>query len=237
MKKYTAILMMIVLISLTGCAGSGIALTENENEIIAEYIAGVMLKHDKHYKEKLIYSKPQPTVAPTEMPVTTATPKPTTSTDSQNNSVATATPVEEKYVSVEQIFSNKSFEIAYKGYKVETSYPSKSDGTDYNVEAPAGKKLLIVEFQVKNTTNKKQNLLLSSEDFKYQLKINDKNSYNAAITPLLNDIQYFDMTIEAGKTKNAVLLFEIDKTLDLKQIALYVINTKASNAKALINIK
>ncbi len=237
LKKYTAILMMVVMMGLTGCASSSITLTDSENAMVAEYVAGVMLKYDKNYTKELIYAAPNPTTQPqaTVEPVM----EPQKSDDSaQGNGVtpdpnATTVPEEENIVELASLYS-ENINVTYERYELLDSYPQKSKAEEFTIESNQGSKLLVVEFKIENKNDQKTELQLSKSDLKYQLDINNDKTYYAQITPLLDDIQYFDGTIGANKSKKAVLVFEIDEQLQLNQINLNVVN---KDVKAVIVLK
>ena len=58
MKKYIYCIAMAVLtmVLLTGC-GAGIELSDEENAMVAEYMAAALLKYDAHYEDELIYAE------------------------------------------------------------------------------------------------------------------------------------------------------------------------------------
>ncbi|MEG1742517.1 MAG: hypothetical protein RR237_06515, partial [Acetivibrio sp.] len=55
MRRYLVLLTMTFAILCTGCESVQSELTTEENNMIAEYIAGALLKHDLRYEKKLIY--------------------------------------------------------------------------------------------------------------------------------------------------------------------------------------
>ncbi|MCR5792083.1 MAG: DUF4352 domain-containing protein [Lachnospiraceae bacterium] len=51
------LILTMTMIAGTGCGSDGYELTDAQNDEIAEYIAGVLLKHDARYEEALIYEE------------------------------------------------------------------------------------------------------------------------------------------------------------------------------------
>ena len=70
------------LVILNGCLADTYPLTEEEQNIIAEYAAGVLLRSDSSYTQALI--SPTPTPSPTPAP--SPTPEPTTAPGDKGNS-------------------------------------------------------------------------------------------------------------------------------------------------------
>jgi len=84
-KRLLLSLAVVSMFGLTGCASS-IRLTENENNIVAEYLAGVLLSQQRSYDQALIEPSPTPTPVPTVTPTPTSPEKPSTVSNKGNNS-------------------------------------------------------------------------------------------------------------------------------------------------------
>lgn len=121
---------------------------EQENEI-AEYAAGVLLQNSDKYPYRLITKEEKEvTETPTPMP---ATPTPTSAAaqasdapqESQPEQTAAAPEDSKKEVSLDDLYHLKGVSILYTSYCLADKYGSSQ------IRAEQGKKLLVAEFSLK----------------------------------------------------------------------------------------
>ncbi len=233
MKKKVFIIMTAVsAVLLTACGTSVPNLSKMDNNKAAEYMAGEILKNDEDYAFALDYDRDVLNPTPTPMPVKTPAPTPApkeggsstgqgqnSGTDSDGTgSDGTEAPALEQ-VSVSDVFGINSVSI-----DVTSSSLKKSYGEDYeSFVAPDGKKLLIVYFKLKNTAGADQKVNLMKDKPDYRLSAGGKTvapSHSAA----KGDLQYFSDKISAGKSKQGILMFEVDQDINLSESSLTITN-------------
>ncbi len=233
---------MIVLcgIMLTGCTQL-VVLTEEESDILSEYMAETVLKHEKNYKEALIY--PEDTTEDIADSEKKEVNKSEVATDTKGNiePVSEYVNSDDKLTTLENTIGdetnymvsdmnlsdelgNGKFEISYANYKLYDSYPTKSKNNYFSLETTEGRKLLVVSFDIKNLTKKTQKINLIKSGFEYTLNNGSNVTYIPKLTLLLNDIQYLDIEVPAGKTKEAVLVFDVLQDIDISKCNLVVSN-------------
>ncbi len=240
MRKLLFLLITICGVVLTGCAQL-IDLTENESDVLAEYMAGTMLRHTENYEEALIYpeettEEKEAAIAPdmtetaseTDLESHNLTGQSQNSTAAQssenNKAVAQNLSVQSQYgtiVSLANMFKGifkNSLSITYQNYKAYDSYPDENEL--FTIEPAEGKKLIAFTFNVKNITKKTQKLDLLKYNISYQLTDNNSSVYYPMMTLLANDIQYINLGIDAGKTRKAVILFELPEKVDMSHLLL-----------------
>lgn len=240
MRKLLFLLITICGVVLTGCAQL-IDLTENESDVLAEYMAGTMLRHSENYEEALIY--PEETTEEKEAAIVPDMAETASETDleshnitgqsqnstavqsSENNkAVAQNLSVQSQYgtiVSLANMFKGifkNSLSITYQNYKAYDSYPDENEL--FTIEPAEGKKLIAFTFNVKNITKKPQKLDLLKYNISYQLTDDNSSVYYPMMTLLANDIQYINLGIDAGKTRKAVILFELPEKVDMSHLLL-----------------
>lgn len=228
MKKQFFLLITICGVMLTGCAQL-VDLTDNESDVLAEYMAGTMLKYDSNYKEALIY--PEETIENEDisetdniMHVSTDNKTVDQSQTPEYTKVTQKLPANTQnitLVSAAEVFKDilkNHFSVTYQGYKTYGSYVDENDL--YAIEAAKGNKIVAFQFNIKNVTNKQQKLALLNKKISYQLVDKDNNVYYPSMTLLNNDIQYINVRVNAGKTKKAVILFELPKNADVSKMML-----------------
>lgn len=243
MRKLFFLLITICGVVLTGCAQL-VDLTEKESDVLAEYMAGTVLRHVDDYEEALIY--PEETSEDKEVSVTPGSAEIASDTDSKpdnadvlanvtalaeegsqspvNTAVTQNLSVKSQYgtiVSIASLFKDifkDTFTITYQNYKTYDSYPDENDL--FTIESAEGKQLIAFTFNVKNITKKNQKLDLMKYNIFYQLTDNNGSVYYPMMTLLNNDIQYINIGMKEGKAAKAVILFELPKNIDLSHLLL-----------------
>ena len=155
--RFLCAVLAVSVLSLTGCADIKNLSEEQENEI-AEYAAGVLLQNSDKYPYRLITKKEKEvTETPTPMP---ATPTPTSAAaqasdapqESQPEQTAAAPEDSKKEVSLDDLYHLKDVSILYTSYRLADKYGSSQ------IRAEQGKKLLVAEFSLKNNSGAKKRL-------------------------------------------------------------------------------
>ena len=227
----------------TGC-GQVIDLTDEENHLIAEYAAELLLKYDRNYDTRYNPDELEDTTetmtetdatteATTEMVTTTEAA--TTEQDAPADGQTTqAQPVTDEAVkedigaTVDSDFDIAAFvgesriSVRYAYYMVVDSYPSEDqDGMNIEVQAPEGYKLLVLKFEVENKTNEDQAVDLYNKDVNYNIVVDNSRTTKQMLTILADDLYTYDKTIQASSREEAVLLYTVsdsvaNKWTDLK---------------------
>lgn len=222
MGKRLMAVALILVIFCTGCV-SDIKVTQEQNDLIAEYVAGVLLKYSNEYKYK--YSKlnggqEQPTQSPTtpgqSESETAVNPKPS---EGQSETATQAPGVLD--VMAETLADG--IRVRFNTYVTGKEYPV---GGLVSMPATEGKKLLALEFVLTNDTTdviycngKTGNLIL-------KVKVNDGKEYIQANTIFKNDVANMDnYAIEAGKQDIGIAVFMIpeEELNDISKIELTLI--------------
>lgn len=224
----------VSVLSLTGCADIKNLSEEQENEI-AEYAAGVLLQNSDKYPYRLIAKEEKEvTETPTPMP---ATPTPTSAAAQASDAPQESQPEQtkatpedsKKEVSLDDLYHLKGVSILYTSYRLADKYGSSQ------IRAEQGKKLLVAEFSLKNNSGAKKKVkLIDRRKITYQLNV-DGTTYSPQISLLENQLDYLETVIAKGKSQKAVLVFQVDKnatnasTIDL--------SIEEGNSKASVKMK
>lgn len=227
----------------TGC-GQVIDLTDEENHLIAEYAAELLLKYDRNYDTRYNPDELEDTTetmtetdatteATTEVVSTTeaATTEQDAPADGQTTQVQPVTDEavkEDIGATVDSDFDIAAFvgesriSVRYAYYMVVDSYPSyDQDGMYIEVQAPEGYKLLVLKFEVENKTNEEQAVDLYNKDVNYNIVVDNSRTTKQMLTILADDLYTYDKTIQASSREEAVLLYTVsdsvaNKWTDLK---------------------
>lgn len=239
MKKLLFVgLAAILAVSSMGCTKT-IELTDDENYMIAEYAAELLLKYDKNINLKY-YDE---TVNVHTVTDATATdPDEITTTEAAVSEEAAVDATEEdfdesvtEWTDVSGIRSDETsdFDIAgfagidtvsirYAYYMILDKYPSyDQDGIYMEIMAPEGYKLLVLKFDVENKTNYEQTIDMYDKELEYKIIVNDSKRAGQMLTILIDDLYTYQMVLSGSMREEAVLLFQVsesvaDKISDLK---------------------
>ena len=206
--RFLCAVLAVSVLSLTGCADIKNLSEEQENEI-AEYAAGVLLQNSDKYPYRLITKEEKEvTETPTPMPATPTSAAAQASDapqESQPEQTAAAPEDSKKEVSLDDLYHLKGVSILYTSYRLADKYGSSQ------IRAEQGKKLLVAEFSLKNNSGAKKKVkLIDRRKISYQLNV-DGTTYSPQISLLENQLDYLEATIAKGKSQKAVLVFQVDK--------------------------
>mgnify|MGYP002472570978 CR=1 FL=1 len=228
-KKISLLAIMSVSIMLLSACSSTKTLKDENNAIVAQYIAGSVLKFDKYYSGGLVYPYQRPSSDKNVKadPVLASVNKKEDIIKNdkviKNDNSSKQEDTRETYSELSDIYQNKNLTVDLKKFTTTTSYSGDYSEQAFNVEAKSGNQLVILEFNIKNNSKKKQTVNLVRSGISYELKIGDE-VYYPILSIVSNDIQYFSSTIAAGKSKNAVLLFEVPQKTKISNTTLTVTN-------------
>lgn len=223
MKRRTVFLGVLVLsIFLPACGPNVGGLSDKEIGQVAEYAAKIGLKHIQGYdptlmEEMSVKENPGAVKEDFEKAGEPKDSKNTPSNQNPNNtdentsatSQSAVTSKPDTSVSLNDMLSEDGFEVTYKSSGRHSRYP-KNEGY-FSLVAGEGRELYVVEFTIKNKTNKDKSFK-KIEGTAYSLTFDENNFYKPCLTFLENDMQSIDISVKAGKTIKAVLVFDIKKS-------------------------
>ena len=236
-KNMAVVLCTISTLSFGGCMGLA-QVTDNEMDIIAEYAADTLLNHVVDYEGLLnaIEQEEAVLLSATPTPRATATPTPTPVPSHEQTGTAqgsvTPTPVvdntEFNAEQLTQVMNQKGCSFTYTGYKVADVYEDKSGILP--AQAGEGKTFYILYFDVKNETNQKIHInMLEDMDkitFDYSLHLNVDKVVKPSFYIAQENLNYLDVDLGAGKTEQAILLFEVEEKLNVEKAHLTILRTE-----------
>lgn len=214
-KRLLLVLAVVSMFGLTGCANS-IRLTENENSIIAEYLAGVLLSQQKTYDQALI--EPSPTPIPTLTPTPLEVSKSNQDSDKGSSSGSQSSSNVQANADFTEVIGIKNLTIEYTGYDMVSNFSDEY----FSLDASKGKQLMVIKFDVKNTSKNAVRFQLADADIQYQLDINTGTIVKPQLTFMLNDLRYIDIEIGGKEVKETIVIFEVPKKQEIKTANLII---------------
>lgn len=219
-------LLSAAVLLLGGCGTPMYELTDEEQDLIIQYSAYTLAKHNIFQKDGMT-SAVQPPAEPeseqdTKEPETetgTEEDKPQTpsgeNSGSETNQSATAVSL------AEAIGHGDDMSVSYDGYKVMNSYKVENY---FSVDAEQGKKLVVMNFTMKNTGSKTIELDLLAEGIGFKGCFDGENRISEHISFGLNSLSSYEGKIKAGKSEKTILIFQIpeEQAKNIKSESLYV---------------
>lgn len=215
----------IMMLALTGCGSSMPQLTQEEEQMVGEYAAKILLKYDANNRSRLV-SREEVAIEEEKQKQREAAKQEIlgTSSDAQQGMEPVEdTPVVEvgqetgggSYGSPETFFElPEGMVITYNGNLVSESYPQDQDADSYfALDAAEGKKLLVLQFNVANQSGADQDIDFLSHNAVIRLQINGGKSQTVLTTMLMDDLSTYIGNVSAGGSVDLVLLAEVDSSM------------------------
>lgn len=242
MKKI-GILAVILALAFCLCACKNeVSLSDEQNALIAEYAADLLLKYDKNYQERLNESDTTTEMSTTEeeslQQTTTETLSQDISTenndtvdttetisDEQNDSSNGSDVTNVEDITVPPVDTGNEYDIAkiigldgmsitYDKCLFVDRYPAlDSNGSFIYLEAKEGSKLIVTKFNVSNSTSDSIRTNLLDEEIDYRIVMNRSKAAKPMLTILMDDLGTYDSIVPANTEQSAVLVFQISNNL------------------------
>lgn len=247
MKRKKLVLLSMLVISalaLTGCFGVK-NVTDEESDLIAEYSAGVLLRHSKTYQWRLVTKEqeakengetadPESSALPTEEPQETSAVSPTPKTDSGLSDGAGDSGAEEpetKSVSLDAVYGVDGVKFSIDGAEYCKKY--KNIQTAYK----SGEKLLVIKFKLHNNSKRTKKVNFMKRDFTYPVTIGSE-TYSLGINILEgNDMKFLDVSIPSGKSITAALVYTVPSSVKESEGIHLTIQENGKNVQATYDLK
>lgn len=214
MKRVGCVLTVLTLsLLLTGC---GAEVSEEQNRIMAEYAADLLLKYDANYQSRLLDSEEMPDSG-------TESEAPTEASDQEDSSSATEAesgtedsrqPVEPEVTELAGILGLEEVSITFSDCTFTDSYPSEEQPDPYvDLVADEGYTLAVLHFNIRNLSTQEREIDLLHNQVSYQLLLNGSKTAKPMLTILTEDLGTFQGTVSGEGEQPAVLVFQISDTL------------------------
>ncbi len=258
LRKFIGVLFGVCTLAMLAGCYEPLDITESEMDMVAEYAAGVLVKHGTNATDSLLNREeqeeafaematptPRPTFAPVKVEKDPSKGEQSGDGESQETTPTakpTATPVpdntEMTMRDFTELLGKEDFFFRYTGY--ETTMLFQGEGELF-AAAGEGKQLVVLKFEVTNRSDSGATLALNkgaSKEFVYTLRIGGK-SIRPSLTLLEEDFYTsYEKTYKAGETKNCVLVFECDEKTVIDTATLSVLkDVKGSEDAVLIKVK
>ncbi|MBQ8528020.1 MAG: hypothetical protein IJ429_06045 [Lachnospiraceae bacterium] len=223
MKKSIIVLLMVCsfAFALTGCKNQIPEMTEEENALITEYAAGLLLKYHADYEGRIVDTS----VPPEEKPIVPETvteevaPENLEEEAQPEDTIISSNTIEEDAkpsLSIAQILGVDGFDIKYQAFEVCDNYPADESSAEelfFSMKAGTGNKLLVLKMEITNMASQESALdILSMSDLSCKIIINGSKTQRAYVSMLENDFMAVSRSFAAGESYEAVIITEMPET-------------------------
>lgn len=210
---------------LTGCGNVIPELTEEEASLISTYAADVLLENIREKTSRLMDTEAE-TARLTELAEKVDDLKKKQAVEEENKtpeegespepggSQAESAAAVESVENIAAFIGLDGFQVSYDGYEIKKSY-QEDDGAEWEpaFDASPGKNLLVVKLKVTNISGAPAVADVLSKDMLFSMNGNGGINGMALVTMLLNDFTYAQDEMEAGESKQYVLITQIDENI------------------------
>lgn len=232
-------IMTIAMVILSGC-GSAVALTEEQNDLVAEYAAGLLVKYnnghtmglvsDKSLDMELLYATATPTPIPTPEPVEEILPEEEVSEDGLVDDISSggddsgSNNVAISLVPLNEAFGLNGAQLTYVFYELCDTYPTMGDDLVMSMNASPGNQLLIVHMNLVNPTADTASFATNLAGKKVRALINGQDKIRADVTLLSNDLINYSGTLESMSGEDVVLVFDVPVGTNIGSLDLLILD-------------
>ena len=211
---------ILPLVYISGC--DKISYEKVEEEDVVAYAVNTVLKHDRNYIVRLPERETEAEIETTVWIEDNGSSNNNNNNNNIGNNGSGSNGQQTDIVSADEGFGLSGFTVTENGYEVGDRYPDGNDG--FSMVAVNNNKLLILKFNITNNTGSQAALDMLGSNLSYRCVINNNKSVNAQTTALLNALNTYSGTFEAGETKEMVLVFQISDEIsaNINNISLYV---------------
>ena len=221
-KKIASVLVICnMFLLLTGCTNQIPEMTEEQNMLVTEYAAGLLLKYHADYEGRLVDTSVPPEEIPVlqEMPVQDVVSDNTTVESPITDSTVSSNTVEEvakPSLTIAQVLGVDGFDIVYRSFEVCDNYPSTESSPEelfFSMKAGQGNKLLVLKFDITNVAAQ-ENMLdtLSMTELDCEILINGSKTQRAYVSMLENDFMAINRNFAVGESYEAVVVTEMPES-------------------------
>ncbi len=231
-------------------------LSEEDTELVTEYAAGLMLKYDTKYSQKLLddealaeeeareaeqrakelaYKQSAEEYLAKQENAKKKTEANKSESDSSSDSSGSGASAQAQIDNIGSFYGLDAFDVAYTGYELCASYPSSGEDMFMAMEATEGNQLLVLKFNVANTSSEDSNFDMFYRSPSFNLSIDGGAGIHQQATLLLDDMAAYNGTIAAGSSEPMVLVYEVDGSIS--QVGGMVLTVKSDQGKGQMTLQ
>ena len=207
-----------MIICLTGCSNQIPDLSEEDQNLVSEYAAQLLLKYDENFSprlmtEEMVSENAAAEVVKEEVVESVSDNLPTSSENTISNEQTQTEEVTSlisgaQKMDLAKFLGVESLSISYIDSKTYDIYPEKENEI-LTVNAEPGTKIVVSRFAVTNTSATDVICDMLNKEVTYEITFDGEKKYKVLTTMLLDDFTTYSDTILPNETKELVFLTEV----------------------------
>lgn len=222
-KKWLCIALIVsVMLTLTGCGNAIPEMTAEQQTMVTEYAAALLLKYDANYEpmlldderlaaEEEVQKRIEEENARLEaLQAAQNAPKDESSSEDGDSAEGQAS-AQEAVTNVDPavFMEMDGVSISCNGVEFLNSYPQGTDGLFLAVNASAGCKLAVIHMDIINTGSADATVDMFEKNAKFKVSFNGGEYHNTMMSLLEDDFTMYAGTIAPGQKVSTVLLVDL----------------------------
>lgn len=244
-KKMCFAFMMISCLALTGCGNSIPQMTQQEQAMITEYAAGLLLKYSPAYEDKFSDVSSEQSVnegetateeKKEEIPDESIAESDEETAEEVMNvadapSISVNEGVQATRVPLADFLAAGNFSVEYAGFEICDAYSGAQEGElAFEMTASANTKLLVTKFDVVNLDGAEQIFNLLDKNVKASVTVSGKTK-RALLTMLEDDLLTANISMQPSEAKTFVVVTEYPSE-DLNAVEAIQVQFDANGSQA-----
>lgn len=238
-KLLTYFIICISSVVLCGCTEYP-GITDSDEELVAEYVAGLLLEHSKTKNSRLMdveeamlvlekEKQEMAETAPEEVIKEETKVEPEEPVEPDTPVIDNTEVTEETIYPINDVMGMELLTVQLNGYEIKDSYPDGS-GAFFALDATEGNKLLVTKLTLTNNTDNSVEINMLDKDVSFKMSLDGSGYKFALSTMLLDDLSTYSGSLSAGSSIELVLISEWneDALVNITNPTLYIKNTELS---------
>lgn len=222
-KRWLCIALIVsVMLTLTGCGNAIPEMTEEQQAMITEYAAAMLLKYDANYEpmlldderlaeEEAVQKRIEEENARLEALYAAQNAPEEESTESSNVDASVSGSAQEPVENIDPavFMEMEGISISCNGVDFVDSYPESGGELFLSVTPSAGCKLAVVRLDIINTGSADATVDMFAKDARFKVSFDGGEYHNTMMSLLEDDFTMYAGTIAPGQTVHTVLLVDL----------------------------
>ncbi len=215
--KYTAELLLTAFM-MTGCGTKLYEMTDEEQQLVAEYSAYALAKYNVYQKDGMTAAKEEETSNDKQTETETESEAQTAKASNAAEKLTSDTQTTES-ISLAEAIGYENLSVTYAGGTKTDTY---KEGSYYSMEAGTKKSYAVMKFTISNSTAAAVDVDLFTNAKTYTARFLDGKDYQAEGSFLTYSLTTYQDTLKPQESVDVVLLFKIPQDTACDDVSLSV---------------
>lgn len=237
MKKRLICIALIscLMLTLAGCGNNIPEMTEEQQALVTEYAAALLLKYDTSYEPMLLDDKRLAEEEEMQKKIEEEAARIEAREAEKEAAKQERAQAEEasqeatkqeaiSHVDPAEFLGMENISISCNGVEFKDSYPDNGDELFFSVNASEGCKLALIHLEIINTGNVESDVDIFDKNAKFKVSFNGGEYHNTMVTLLEDDFSMYIGTLAPGAKADTILMVDLNEAecVQPDAISLYI---------------